>query len=719
MRRILPLFLSFAFLIQLCVASEIDPNLQSIMEAAGRGEHISAIAFLSSQVNVQALDLELKERQASLQERHEAIIRALQEVAGESQPMFLRYLESEKAAGEVKGYSSYWINNSIRIKGTKKALSEIAQRPEVSHLYYDYPITLIAPVEVTEDDLGTDGPEIGLRDIRAPECWQQGWTGEGSIVSNLDTGVGGHHPAVEARWRGNQPGVNWWEAWYDPVTNTEYPDDFNTGWFGVNHGSHTMGTMCGADHASGDTVGVAPDALWIAAGVIDRVSIPRTVADACSAFIWISDPDGDPGTSDDVPDVCSNSWGVTTSHGYPPCDETFWSFIDNAEAAGVVVLFAAGNEGPTANSLRRPADRATTENHQFAVGAVDGKNPPNFPIASFSSRGPSNCTPGGETAIKPEAVAPGVDVRSCRRTSGYRKLSGTSMACPHVAGAVAILRQVAPDATVDEIKDALIQTAVDLGSTGNDNTFGWGLIDVHAAALELQQASPIQITLDPENVNLHPGEVLNYTVEGENLTNQSQTFCYWTFVTLPNGNQRGPVFGPVQVTLGPYQTLSADISHLIPGNAPSGHYYYNAYVGPQPYQTWTSESFDFYVSSEATGDLSSSGSWKGRATGFPNAAGESELLPGDFVLAQNYPNPFNGRTEIVYTLGEPQEVSLEVYNLNGQRVRSLVGGSRKAGEHRVIWDGKSHTGEEVTSGVYFYKLKCGDTVLTKRMNLIR
>ena len=159
--------------------------------------------------------------------------------------------------------------------------------------------------------------------------------------------------------------------------------------------------------APGDPVGVAPGAQWIHAATIDRVSIARTVSDSLLAFEWLLDPDGDPATNWDVPAVCSNSWGVATSHGYPPCDETFWAHLDACEAAGIVILFSAGNEGTS--GLRRPADRATDDYRTAAVAAVDA-NDPNWPIAGFSSRGPTNCTPGGDSAIKPDIAGPGVNV---------------------------------------------------------------------------------------------------------------------------------------------------------------------------------------------------------------------------------------------------------------------------------------------------------------------
>ena len=80
-------------------------------------------------------------------------------------------------------------------------------------------------------------------------------------------------------------------------------------------------------------------------------------------FKTLIDPDGDPGTIFDVPHIVTNSWGLRTVHGYPACDELFWSYIDALEAAGTVVIFAAGNEGD-AGLRRRPLPRrASTWRH--------------------------------------------------------------------------------------------------------------------------------------------------------------------------------------------------------------------------------------------------------------------------------------------------------------------------------------------------------------------
>jgi len=186
-----------------------------------------------------------------------------------------------------------------------------------------------------------------------------------------------------------------------------------------------------------------------------------------------------------VPDVCSNSWRLATYHGYPPCWDEFWSYLDACEAAGIVILFSAGNEGPSSWTIGRPPDRATTEYMCCAVGAVDA-NDSDWPVAGFSSRGPSDCTPGGEEAIKPDIAAPGVNVRSSVPGGGYAEYSGTSMASPHVNGVVALMREACPDLGPEQILQIVYDTAYDLGPSGEDNDYGYGMIDAYEAVLMTQ-----------------------------------------------------------------------------------------------------------------------------------------------------------------------------------------------------------------------------------------
>lgn len=461
-------------------AAEIDPGLESILNSSPDGKMISVLVFLEDRVDLKELNRDLNHQNASLDNRHEITIRALQEKATETQGHINAYFDRLKQDGKIEIYQAFWITNAIRIDAAKGEIEKLADHPDVARIYFNYEIELIEPAEVKDTDQGVIARiETGVQAVRAPEVWAMGYTGAGVLVANMDTGVDGNHPALASRWAGvadpRYDGHPEW-AWYDPYYGlNNFPYD-NGG-----HGTHTMGSITGAAPSTGDTVGVAPGAHWIAAAPIDRGGgIPRTVADAILSFQWFVDPDGNPSTNWDVPDVLSNSWGVTTSHGYPPCDELFWSYIDACETAGTVVLFAAGNEGTS--GLRRPADRATDDYRSCAVAAVDA-NTAGWPIAYFSSRGPTYCTPTGDAAIKPDIAAPGYSVRSSYPGGGYTYMSGTSMACPHVAGVVALIREANPNLSVDQVKQIIYDTAYDLGPAGEDNSYGWGMVDAYEAVM--------------------------------------------------------------------------------------------------------------------------------------------------------------------------------------------------------------------------------------------
>ncbi|UCE66820.1 MAG: S8 family serine peptidase, partial [Candidatus Zixiibacteriota bacterium] len=460
-------------------AAIIDESLQNELNQLTAGDYIEALVTFEYQADIASLNKQLKLERASLAERNRRVILALQEAATETQPAVVSFLEDLKSQGLVKSYHMFWIANLFTVEATRAGIEAIAFRQDLEALYSNFPIETIEPVKADPQNI-IESVEIGLERINAPAAWAMGWTGAGRVVMNIDTGVDGNHPALADRFRGDVNGNGQYEeSWFDPYdTHWPFPRD------GDQHGTHTMGTICGRSPA-GDTIGVAIDAQWIAAAAIDRGDIPRTVADAILSFEWAVDPDGDPNTQDN-PDACGNSWGLADAHGYPHCDPTFWQAIDNLEAAGTVVIFSAGNE--SYEGLRRPADRGTTPYNCFSIGAVDGNNP-NLPIASFSSLGPTNCGPNGETVIKPEVVAPGVGVRSSIPGGNYTTMSGTSMASPHVTGAVALIRGVNPDLDVDTIKEILISTAHDLpldNPDGEDNTFGHGIIDVYEACLLAQ-----------------------------------------------------------------------------------------------------------------------------------------------------------------------------------------------------------------------------------------
>ena len=480
----IPLFLMlFLFPSGSARAGEIRADLDNYLNTLDDGDLVSVIVHLNEQADIEGLDLGLKQERATLADRHERVIRALREVSSRTQPELVAYLKEAKGQGGVTGFTPYWISNLIIAQATVEEVRRLADHPAVGFIEPNFRYELTEPVTPGSGDPESRGIGVtpGLQAINADRVWHElGITGAGSIVANLDTGVDGNHPALASRWRGTQPGVHWSEAWLDLVYGgSQFPVDF------YSHGTHVMGTMTGLGVATGDTIGVAWGAQWIACNAIDQGTGPGFDNDVITAFQWLADPDGNPQTTDDVPDVVQNSWrineGFSSTPPYTDCDSRWWAVIDNCEAAGVVVTFSAGNEGPGPHSIGSPPDRATTPFNCYAIGAVDATNygyP--YPIASFSSRGPSGCD---DVSIKPEVVAPGVDVYSSVPGGGYQQTgwSGTSMAGPHVAGVVALMREANPGLDVDYIKYVLMLTSHDFGSGGEDNTYGAGFIDAYEA----------------------------------------------------------------------------------------------------------------------------------------------------------------------------------------------------------------------------------------------
>jgi flagellar hook assembly protein FlgD len=96
-----------------------------------------------------------------------------------------------------------------------------------------------------------------------------------------------------------------------------------------------------------------------------------------------------------------------------------------------------------------------------------------------------------------------------------------------------------------------------------------------------------------------------------------------------------------------------------------------------------------------------------------------EIIPQVNTLNQNYPNPFNPETAISFSMKEAGNVSVDVYNIKGQKVKTLLNEFRSSGNHDVVWNGTDENNRNVASGVYFYKMKNGKFSSTKKMILMK
>ncbi|MBC8478254.1 S8 family serine peptidase [bacterium] len=534
------------------LAGNITDNLAEEIMQLAPGETIRTLVMMAEQYPTYEQDLAMHSARVPLAERHEQILTGLKALAEATQQDVRQQLATQARNGAVVDWHPFFIANMIAVEAVPEVIRELEQRDDIGDIYFDYPVENIQPIIQESDDRPSGN---GLTVINADRVWYElGIIGEGALVCNLDTGVDGSHTALTDRWRGNHASAA--ECFYDPVLNQTYPYDSGS------HGTHTMGTITGMSPVTGDTVGVAFGAEWIAAATCDHPQGDDTVALLFQSFEWAVDPDGDPGTMEDVPDVISNSWGIPHSW-LPQCDETYWVVIDNCEAAGSLVVFAAGNEASV--GLRSPASRATTEYSTFSVGALDISNPDNPYVASFSSRGPSLCTTDPILMIKPEVSAPGVNIYSSVPGGGYAGgWSGTSMACPHVAGLAGLMRSANPGLDVTTMKQIIMDTAIDIDATGNDNNTGWGMIDCYEAVLAVLNGAVYhdhEITSD-DNDNGIPdiGETVTLNVRLRNIGNDNITdatgtlSCASPWITFNNASSTYDPFGPgeIQVNSTPY-----------------------------------------------------------------------------------------------------------------------------------------------------------------------
>jgi len=365
-------------------------------------------------------------------------------------------------AGGARHVRLLWGAGGVALSGRPFLIRQLATHPAVASVALDRSWTLRpAPRPDPPGD-----PSWNLDAIGAAALWGQGLTGEGTVVAILDTGVDAQHPDLAASWRG-APG-----GWLDPAGQHVSPADLD------GHGTRALGLLVGGA-ASGTTIGAAPGARWIAAKIFDDAG--GTSLGAIHASLqWLLDPDGDPDT-DDSPDIVSNSWGLSGLPG--ECDDEFDADLEALRAAGIVVVFAAGNDGPAVGSSIIPANAPGV----LSVGAVDES----LALLDASGRGPSAC--GGGTY--PTVVAPGDGLSTTDLTLGgvvpqsYASVTGTSFAAPQVAGVAALLRQACPAAPASAIEAALGATAVDLGPAGPDNGFGAGLVDAAGAWVALLGSS--------------------------------------------------------------------------------------------------------------------------------------------------------------------------------------------------------------------------------------
>ena len=459
----------------LCTLAATAPAPAAAPGAAGAGaheEHVFVVMRTQAQLPTGS--------GLTVRERRLAVVRALKSAVS-GQRDLLALLAVRKRQGLVSSYRSFWVTNAVEVVAAAGVVDEIAARADVAAVRPD--TIVAAPPAPTGAGATADGmsvePNIEL--TNAPQLWTRGVTGQGIVVASLDTGVDKTHADLASRWRGGS------NSWYDP--NGEHP---TTPTDVSGHGTWVTGVMVGGD-AGGSAIGMAPGAQWIAAKIFnDRGTTTTTKIHA--AFQWLLDPDHNAAT-DDAPDVVNSSWTMSGS-----CNLEFEPDIQSVRAAAILPVFAAGNAGPMSGSASSPADNPGA----LSVGDVDNTSL----IDDGSSRGPSACSP----APFPDVVAPGVGIRTSDLYGLYTAQTGTSLAAPHVSGALALMLSGTPGAAAANADAAVEATAADLGDTGPDDVYGFGRIDAAAGYDWLTTAPDFTLSAGPSSATAAPSETASYQV---------------------------------------------------------------------------------------------------------------------------------------------------------------------------------------------------------------
>lgn len=401
-------------------------------------------------------------------ERGREVVRRLRETADASQAEAIAAAEAADAR-----YASLWISNSLVFAGHPELGQELAQLPGVAKVWQeDVPSGLDDPPATSAPfpEPGDGGWEVAA--LGVPELAEQGLDGSGVTIGIIDTGVAYQHEALTSGYRGRD-GDHHYDWWSPLRTYQTEPVDI------AGHGTSVAGL------AVGDVIGVATGADWIAGIACSEGGCPMSgVVHAMQFMLAPTRLDGTDPRPDLRPEIVNSSWVRDED------DEPLRRASRALGAAGIIEVYAAGNEGPDCETASPVGD---TDGF-ISVGATNQRGE----LADFSSRGPAT-----DGDVAPDVVAPGDNVVTATAAGEYQAISGTSFAAPLVTGVVALMLQANPDLigqtpavlqilrdTAKGMPDDQCGGPVDaVDGVPNDAT-GWGLVQGPAAVEAARAWSP-------------------------------------------------------------------------------------------------------------------------------------------------------------------------------------------------------------------------------------
>ncbi len=454
-----------------------------VLDRTANGGQAEFLVVLADQA-----DLSLAEALPTKAEKGQWVYETLYRHAAQSQKNLRQWLTAQGA-----DFRPFYIINALWVKGDRNLVLALASRPDVARIDANPNLraALPQPEPLGLAPAAATAVELGVTTINAPQVWAMGYTGQGMVVGGQDTGYRWTHATLKNKYRGwNGLTANHDYNWHDAIhtTGSSCGADSPTPCDDNGHGTHTVGTAVGDDGGT-NQVGVAPGAQWIGCRNMNAGNgTPATYLECFEFFLAPYPVGGTPAQGNPAlaPHVTINSWGCPPSEG---CNSGNWETMRQAlvasRAAGIFTVVSAGNSGSPCSTV---ADPPAFFDEVYSVGAFSAST---GILATFSSRGP--VTVDGSGRIKPDIAAPGVGVRSAFNSSdtAYSSLSGTSMAGPHVSGAVALLWSARPPlvGNMSLTEDVLNATAVRVSTTScsstagvyPNNLWGFGKLDVLAA----------------------------------------------------------------------------------------------------------------------------------------------------------------------------------------------------------------------------------------------
>ena len=626
-----------------------------------------------------------------ISERRGFVVQELKSFTELHQQDLLYDLENLSYNDIVQDIQPLWVSNVITCKAIPEVIYDLIQRNDIDFIDHDEIRNML--MFENEKTYTPTSREItwNVIKVNADDVWNLGYTGSGVTVAVLDTGVNYNHVDLADH------------LWTDPG----YP---NHGWdfrFNDNnpmddhgHGTHCAGTVAG-DGTAGSQTGVAPDAQIMCLKVLD------SGGSGSESGVWSAIQFA----INNGADIMSMSIGWL--HAWGPNRATWRNTLNTALAAGVVASVAAGNEGdqqysyPIPDNVRTPGDCPPPWLHpdQTLTGGTSpvvciGATNSGDGIASFSARGPVtwesiagfNDYPYSPEMglIRPDVVAPGVNIKSLAHYNNYgyeNGWSGTSMATPCAAGVMALMLSKNPNIAPSQIDQILEETAHELAST-KSNTYGSGRVDALEAINQVPFPSPIIYfypdTLDFGSVLIGCDSTLQFHIEN-----------------VGGDTLRGTIITPDGYSVAS-DGLKEPGRNVVEFAVPSGNCdTYNLTFTPTNVQSYDGQvrinQYPFYMFY-----LDVYGEGYTNVSNDPNSQIQT--------LIEHFPNPVRTILTIHYSLGQQHaDLPVSIYNIKGEFVTEIQGSNGIAQLDATI----------LNDGVYLYKIQNKETTYIDKFVIIK